>query len=80
MYLQDCAPNENDAPWAGLDEPGDATDGQEHSTPCAKNWKASGGDGNKSSFDIYDITGIFPVACRHGLIEAFTEIIQSGEL
>lgn len=39
----DCVPEaeEGDAPWAGLDEAGDAADSQEKPTPYAKNWKAS---------------------------------------
>jgi hypothetical protein len=69
---------ENDAPWVGLDNPGDPADGQVDSTPCAKNWKAT--EVKKSLFDIYDITGQFPMACRHGLVEAFCKIVRSGEL
>lgn len=72
----------DDAPWEGVEEEvaGDAADGQKVPSPCAKNWKASAAEGKQSTFDIYDITGIFPVACRHGLIEIFAEIVRSGEL
>lgn len=67
-----------DAPWVGLDAPGDSADGQEIETPCAKNWRAA--QEKQSALAIYEINGGFPTACRHGLIEAFCEIVRSGEL
>lgn len=76
----DVAAGEDDAPWVGADEPGDVTDGQKKPTACAKNWKASAAEGKQSVFDIYETTGIFPLACRHGLVETYAEIVRSGEL
>lgn len=69
---------EGDSPWVGLDRPGDPTDGQEVETPCTKNWRAA--QEKQSALLIYETNGLLPMACRHGLIEAFCEIIRSGEL
>lgn len=66
-----------DSPWVGLDAPGDSA-GQEVETPCAKNWRAA--QEKLTALAIYDINGGLPVACRHGLIEGFCEIVRSGEL
>lgn len=72
------SPAEGDAPWVGLGTPGDAADGQEVETPCTKNWRAA--QEKQSALVIYEINGGFPMACRHGMIEAFSEIVRSGEL
>lgn len=69
---------EGDAPRVGVDAPGDAADGEVSMTPCAKNWKAA--EAKNSALAIYDINGKLPMACRHGLIEVFCEIVRSGEL
>ncbi|KAF7968607.1 hypothetical protein HWV62_30025 [Athelia sp. TMB] len=69
-----------DAPQDALNEPGDVTNVQEVKTTCSKNWKAAANNSKKSAFEIYETNGVFPVACRHGLIVTFTEIIWSGEL
>lgn len=61
------------------DDGGDPADGAEELTPCAETWKASASANKKGAFEIYDITGHFPVACRHGLVEIFCEIVRSGE-
>lgn len=77
----DCEEDENDegdAPWVGLDTPGDAADGQDVETPCTKNWRAA--QEKQSALVIYEINGGLPMACRHGMIEAFCEIVRSGEL
>lgn len=71
-----------DAPWAGIeadDDGGDPADGAEDLTPCAETWKASAAANRKGAFKIYDIMGHFPVACHHGLVEAFCEIVWSGK-
>ncbi|KAL6308620.1 hypothetical protein BKA93DRAFT_815267 [Sparassis latifolia] len=71
---------EEDAPWITEDAPGEATDGQERPTPCTERWKASAAEHEKRALDIYDITGIFVSACRHGLIQKACEMVRSGEL
>ncbi|KAF7970980.1 hypothetical protein HWV62_22471 [Athelia sp. TMB] len=62
------------------DEAGDVTDTQEIKTTCSKTWKAAASENKKSAFEIYETNGIFPVACRHGLVITFAEIVRSGEL
>ncbi|KAI0323535.1 hypothetical protein GY45DRAFT_1341373, partial [Cubamyces sp. BRFM 1775] len=57
---------EEDAPWIVKDAPGDAPDGQENPTPCTERWKASAAEHEKRALNIYETTGIFVSACRHG--------------
>ncbi|KAI0671594.1 hypothetical protein C8Q78DRAFT_1019556 [Trametes maxima] len=76
---------EEDAPWAPTDrdmtdEGGDVTDGQAKPTPCADHWKASAAENLKRALDIYETTGIFVCACRHGFIQIACEMVRSGEL
>jgi hypothetical protein len=49
------------------------SDGDEHedgylSAHCTKNWKAAAADDKKKMWGVFDETGIFACACRHGLI------------
>lgn len=64
------------------DEGGDPTDGgtQEALGECARNWKAAATDDKKKMWAIFDETGIFASACRHGLILWITDMVRSGEL
>ncbi|KAF7976738.1 hypothetical protein HWV62_5710 [Athelia sp. TMB] len=62
------------------DEAGDVTDAQEIKTTCSKTWKAAASENKKGAFEIYETNGVFPVACRHGLVITFAEIVRSGEL
>ncbi|KAI0640945.1 hypothetical protein C8Q79DRAFT_1014781 [Trametes meyenii] len=76
---------EEDAPWAPTDRGahdggGDVTDGQAKPTPCADHWKASAAENLKRALDIYETTGIFVCACRHGFIQIACEMVHSGEL
>lgn len=57
-----------DAPWIIVDEPGEAADGEEKVTSCTENWKASAEESSKRNLAVYESTGIFPSACRHGFI------------
>lgn len=43
-------------------------------------WKSSGPDHKKTALDIYETTGIFASACRHGFIIKVCEMVKSGEL
>ncbi len=63
-------------------EGGDPTDGetQEGLSDCARNWKAAAADGNKKMWAIFEETGIFASACRHGLILWVADMVRSGEL
>ena len=59
---------------------GDAADGDDDPTPCAKTWKASAAEHEKRALNIYETTGIFVSACRHGFIQIACEMVRSGEL
>ncbi|KAG1885372.1 hypothetical protein F4604DRAFT_1878101 [Suillus subluteus] len=47
---------------------------------CSKNWKAAASDEKKRMWSIFDETGIFVSACRHGLLLWVTDMVRSGEL
>jgi hypothetical protein len=47
---------------------------------CSKNWKAAADDDKKRMWAIFDETGIFVAACRHGFILWYADMIKSGEL
>ncbi|OJT09099.1 hypothetical protein TRAPUB_1 [Trametes pubescens] len=61
-------------------EGGDPTDGRAVQSSCTKNWKAAASDDKKRSWGIFEETGIFASACRHGLILWLVDMIRSGEL
>ena len=47
---------------------------------CVKNWKSAGDDDSKRMWAIFDESGVFMSACRHGLIMWIIDMIRSGEL
>lgn len=47
---------------------------------CTENWKAAAPDSQKHAWDMFDETGIFASACRHGFILWIADMIRSGEL
>ncbi|KAK7689644.1 hypothetical protein QCA50_007437 [Cerrena zonata] len=64
---------------------GDPTDGvNTESHPgvhqCVKNWKAAASDEKKKTWSIFDETGIYASACRHGFILWIADMVRSGEL
>lgn len=60
---------------------GDPTDGTSAApTPCASNWKAASAEEHKRMWSIFDETGVFLTACRHGLILWIADMVRSGEL
>ena len=67
------------------DRGGDPTDGV-HDTAtssvghCVKNWKAAAADEKKRTWAIFDETGIYASACRHGFILWICDMVRSGEL
>ncbi|KAI0667165.1 hypothetical protein C8Q78DRAFT_932730, partial [Trametes maxima] len=67
---------------SGAQEPeGDPTDGATGvDSSCTKNWKAAQSDDKKRSWDVFEETGIFASACRHGLILWIIDMVRSGEL
>ncbi|OSD02720.1 hypothetical protein PYCCODRAFT_1444831 [Trametes coccinea BRFM310] len=53
----------------GPDSDGDPTDGATGvPSPCASHWKAASADDKKRMWGVFEETGIFACACRHGLI------------
>ncbi|OSD07636.1 hypothetical protein PYCCODRAFT_1359298 [Trametes coccinea BRFM310] len=62
------------------DDGGDPTDGKPDApTPCASHWKAAAADEKKRMWGIFEETGIFASACRHGLILWVADMVRSGE-
>ena len=61
---------------------GDPTDGADNlAVPCADHWKAAAADNKKTlSGNLFDETGWFVCACRHGMILWVADMIRSGEL
>lgn len=61
---------------------GDAADGDEDDSKngCASRWKAASSDTAKRMWALFDETGVFASACRHGLILWVVDMVKSGEL
>ncbi|KAH8108225.1 hypothetical protein DFH11DRAFT_1517256, partial [Phellopilus nigrolimitatus] len=49
-------------------------------SPCVPRWKNMSDDSKKKMWGIFDETGIFITACRHGTVLQICDMIQSGEL
>jgi hypothetical protein len=47
---------------------------------CSKTWKAAASEDKKRMWGIFDETGIFVSACRHGLLLWYADMVKSGEL
>ncbi|KAG6835432.1 hypothetical protein H0H93_001533 [Arthromyces matolae] len=82
-------PDETSKPTTNLatsinDTPGDPTDGAPDGalqiSGCASNWKAAAASTEKKMWPIFDESGIFASACRHGLILWLVDMVKSGEL
>ncbi|THU88290.1 hypothetical protein K435DRAFT_821707 [Dendrothele bispora CBS 962.96] len=65
-----------------LEDGGDPTDGSTSNllSNCTNNWKAASADSKKRMWNIFDETGLFASACRHGLILWLADMVRSGEL
>ncbi|KAG2086942.1 hypothetical protein BD769DRAFT_1715016 [Suillus cothurnatus] len=50
-----------------------------HTSSCTENWKAANAVTEKT-IDVFDQTGVFVSACRHGIIQTVVEMRRSGEL
>jgi hypothetical protein len=48
-------------------------------TFCTDNWKAANST-EENTVRVFEQTGIFLSACRHGMIQTVTEMRRSGEL
>lgn len=51
-----------------------------HEDPCTQRWKAANTVDNKRSWDLFNETGVFASACRHGFVLWIMDMIKSGEL
>lgn len=47
---------------------------------CVKNWKAASADEKKKMWSMFEESGIFASACRHGCILWLVDMVRSGEL
>lgn len=47
---------------------------------CVKNWKAAAGEEKKQMWRMFDESGLFASACRHGFVLWIVDIVRSGEL
>ncbi|KAJ3711310.1 hypothetical protein C8R42DRAFT_595980 [Lentinula raphanica] len=68
---------------SNITQNGDPTDGAaegEGIKQCTDNWKAAASDNQKRMWNIFDETGVFVSACRHGFILWICDMIRSGEL
>lgn len=63
-------------------EEGDPTDGAPSVviSQCTDNWKAAASEEKKRMWGVFEETGIFACACRHGQIMWLADMIRSGEL
>ena len=65
-----------------LSDEGDPTDSPQPgvTVACADNWKASQANEIRRMWNIYEETGVFAAACRHGMILWLVDMVRSGEL
>jgi hypothetical protein len=59
---------------------GDPADGDNQPTSCADNWKAAASDDRKTMWGIFDESGCFASACRHGFMLWIADMVRRGEL
>ncbi|KAI0346613.1 hypothetical protein BDW22DRAFT_1462444 [Trametopsis cervina] len=62
----------------GTQVEGDPTDGLQQQ--CVDNWKSAAKEESKRMWSIFDESGVFASACRHGLILWIMDMVKSGEL
>ena len=76
------AEDTDDTPETPLPDEGNPTDGAQAgvTVACADNWKASQANELRRMWSIYEETGIFAAACRHGMILWLADMVRSGEL
>lgn len=66
----------------GEDSDDDAAKQDDEATspgPCADNWKAAQSDSKKRMWGVFEETGLFASACRHGFILWVADMVRSGE-
>ena len=86
LGVDDSSDSEDDSPPvaraapAPQDDGPDPTDGATEPSPCASNWKAASAEERKRMWGVFEETGIFACACRHGIILWLADLYRSGEL
>lgn len=80
--LNDLSNVDDDSPEEHHDDDAaDPTDGGPASvSSCTDNWKAAASEEKKRMWGIFEETGIFACACRHGQVMWLADMIRSGEL
>lgn len=58
----------------------DAAESADSTEHCTDHWKAASADSKKKMWSLFDESGVFVSACRHGLILWVADMIRSGEL
>ncbi|KAL6308954.1 hypothetical protein BKA93DRAFT_864339 [Sparassis latifolia] len=61
-------------------DPTDAISSDPVTRGCTQNWKSAAAEDKKKMWGIFDETGIFASACRHGFILWIADMVRSGEL
>lgn len=59
---------------------GSPVDGIADDSPCTDRWSNLSDDATKRMWGVFDETGIFLAACRHGVAIALCDMRRSGEL
>ncbi|KAI9059827.1 hypothetical protein FKP32DRAFT_1613970 [Trametes sanguinea] len=77
-----AAPDVPDGDQDQESDPSDdeSSDDQHDVHHCTRNWKAAARDEDKKMWGIFDESGIFACACRHGFVLWISDMIKSGEL
>lgn len=57
----------------------DEVKSKSRSSSCTEHWSAANPAG-EGKIKVFEQTGIFLLACRHGFVECIAEMKQSGEL
>jgi hypothetical protein len=61
------------------DRPGDERNISGRAATCTNNWTAAKAT-EEGQIQVFEQTGIFVMACRHGFVECIVEMKRSGEL
>ena len=78
--------HDSDSDWTddegetGEENAGDFTGAEDVLRQCTKNWKSAARDKKKKMWGVFDETGIFAAACRHGFILWIIDIVKSSKL
>lgn len=66
--------------WEDMEDLDSLSLAADGATPCADNWKAAAATECKKMWAVFEETGIFACACRHGFMLWIADMICSGEL